>query len=295
MRRVGLAVACLFLAACVLCGAAARFYLPVALSLWAALAIAAAVGIAAGGMAPRAVSARIAWPALVVPVWAVFGFWLAAAALGRQALPYLAYPLAASVGVAAGLATWRWRVAARLLRAAPVAATAAVIVGLTFSFGPLVRWSAPGPYRAPAFTLPLVGGGTLDSRALFGKTVVLAFWATWCRPCRKELPALQRLQRQYADNAEVRFYLVDVGVSGDTPVTAQRFLADRGISIPSAYDAGGRLAARFGTRGAVPARFVIGPEGMVRYRALGYAPDDSDFTSLRRAIAHARLHIDGRG
>lgn len=287
MRRIGLAVACLFLAACVLLGTAARFYLPVALAPWAALAIAALAGVAAGGMAPRALAPGIAWAALAAPAWALFGFWLAASGQGRQALPSLSYPLAASAGVAAGLAAWRWRASPRALRAAPLAAAAALVVALAFSFGALTRAAAPGPHRVPAFTLPLVAGGTLDSRAFAGKTVVLAFWATWCRPCRKELPALQRLRRRYANDSGVVFYLVDVGLAGETPVKARRFLSERAISIPSAYDAGGRFAARLGTHGAVPARFVIGPHGMVRYRALGYAGEPG-FPALRRAIAAAR-------
>lgn len=284
MRRLGIASSYLFLAFCVLVAAAARFYMPIAIPLWAGLAAVAAVGLGAGGAAPRALSGPLAWPALVFGVWAGYGFLLASGFDPQGRLPDLLYPLAATAGVGAGLATWRWRPSRRGWLAAPVAACVLVVAGLILVPGRLAHRSAPAPFRAPAFTLPLLGGGTLDSSSFDGKTVVLAFWASWCGPCREELPRLQRLSRAAAGRGAA-FYLVDVGGAGETEAKARAFLVRHGIGIASAYDLDGRLAMKFGTQGALPARLVIGPHGFVRYVDLGYVPGPAAFAGLRRAIA----------
>jgi len=287
MRRLVPIAVCLFLAGCVLFGAGTRFYLPVPLSLSAALAIAGAVGLAAGGAAPRAVADWTAGALLVAPVWAAFGFWAAAGPLGREALPFLAYPLAASAGVAAGLAAWRLPRAGAVRRLLPVAACAAAVFGMTFLPAAIRGWTAPAARPAPRFSLPLLGGGTLDSRTLAGKTAVFAFWASWCTPCRAELPRLQRVSRRYADDPSVRFYLVDVGLGGETPDKGRRFLRKHHIHLPSAFDRKGTVARRFDTRGMLPYRVLVGPRGRIRYRSFGYSSGDSGFRALRRAIAGA--------
>jgi len=294
MRRLASITVCVFLAACVLLGVAARFYLPVSLPLAAALAIAAAVGCAAGGAAPRAVPAWIAGTILLTPAWGAFGFWAAASSLGAGAAPFLVYPSAATVGVVSGLVAWRWHPPRGRWRGAALAAGAGAVVAVFFLGGVLARWSAPAPARAPQFSLPLLGGGSLDSRSFAGKTVVLGFWASWCHPCRKELPHLQRLARRYSASPNVVFYLIDVGQGSETRSRGRAFLTRHHISLPSAFDAGGKVAARFPTHGMLPTRVVIGPSDRIRYRSFGYSPADDGFRRLRKAIASASRDAGAR-
>lgn len=292
MRYLTAAVACGFLGICVLFGAAAAFFVPVHLPLWAAVAVAASVGLAAGGLAPRALASWLAWPSLVIFVWIAYGWAAGAGLLGARTPVDVVYPLAASAGVAAGLGAWRlpaWR-----LRLLPVAGCLAAVAGLVIFAGPLARRGAPAPdsalptgYRAPAFDLPLLDGGRLRSASLSGKTVVLAFWASWCDPCREELPRLERLFRRNRDDPRLAFYLVDIGGAGETPAGARAFLAKYGISVPSAYDPDGTVAMQFRIDGALPARVVIGPRGIVRYASIGYAPGRGELAALRKAAEKA--------
>jgi peroxiredoxin len=64
---------------------------------------------------------------------------------------------------------------------------------------------------APAFTLPTVDGTHIDSRALTGKVIVLNFWATWCGPCKEEMPSLEHL-RQQLDSERFRLFAVTTDI-----------------------------------------------------------------------------------
>ncbi len=287
LSNLGVTAVVLFLAACVFLGTAARFYIPGHWSLGAALAVAGVVAFAAAGASPRRLPAGWAGVVLLVPVWAAFGFWTAASGLGREALPFLVYPLAASAGVIAGLTAWRWQVVAHGWRLLPLIGVLIALLGSFYLATGLVHWGRAETYRAPEFRLPLLAGGTLNSAALRGKTVVLAFWATWCEPCREELPRLQAFSRRYATDRHVVFYLVNVGEGSDTEHRARRFLRKYGIVIPTVFDSGGRVADEFRAGSALPARVVVGPHGFVRYKAIGYVQGESTFPALRHAIAQA--------
>src|SRR5699024_8188031 len=74
------------------------------------------------------------------------------------------------------------------------------VAGVLCLAGGLAACGKPAHRMPPAFTLQLANGQKVASHSLRGKTVVLSFWATWCGPCREELPALQKVYRKhYAD------------------------------------------------------------------------------------------------
>jgi thiol-disulfide isomerase/thioredoxin len=174
---------------------------------------------------------------------------------------------------------YRWRFV-------PLAIGVAAVVGLFLLAGPLTRWSASMSRPAPAFTLQLLDGGSVRSTELAGKTVVLAFWATWCTPCREELPRLNALyEAHYASRPDVVFYVVDEGLGAETPEKAKAFLAHFGVNIPAAFDTGGELGEKLDTRGVLPVRVLIGPKGRVWFTDFGYATEDASFAALRKAIA----------
>lgn len=123
---------------------------------------------------------------------------------------------------------------------------------------------AESPVPLPSFTLVDLDGKPIDQGAWAGKVVVLNFWATWCGPCRKEIPDLMALQERYRD------YVVVVGLSvDDGPVEAVRdYVASQRINYPVAM-ASDALQARFGGISSVPSTFIVTKDGKVTQRHVG--------------------------
>lgn len=131
--------------------------------------------------------------------------------------------------------------------------------------------------------LPLVPlGRDAAPLDLAGKVTLLNFWATWCPPCRRELPGLARIAARLAD--EPRFQLVAVNVGSDRAdepaelaAETREFLAARGIALDAwAFgDSLGRatLGTVLGLEG-IPATFLIGPDGRIRRAWVGYRGGD---------------------
>jgi thiol-disulfide isomerase/thioredoxin len=127
---------------------------------------------------------------------------------------------------------------------------------------------------APALTLRTIDGEAVDTAALRGRPVVLNFWATWCGPCRKEIPHLDRLARDAPSN------LVVLSVSDEDPETLRQFRA--GTPMSYAVVSADGLPAPYGQVRAYPTTFFIGTDGRIRSVVTGY----QDFETLReRALA----------
>lgn len=127
---------------------------------------------------------------------------------------------------------------------------ALVLVGL-LGWGFLIPGSEP-PQRAPDFELQLLGGGTVSSDDLKGRPVVLNFWASWCIPCREEMPAFERMWARYRDEG-VRIIGVNLQ---DSEAGARDFVEDVDVTYPIALDPKGSLASDLGVRG-LPQTFFI--------------------------------------
>lgn len=113
--------------------------------------------------------------------------------------------------------------------------------------------------RAPDFELVTLDGQPARLSNLRGKVVLLNFWATWCPPCKAEMPDLEAIYREYGDAQG----LVVVGVNYEedaAPVEA--FVRERGLSFPVWLDRKGEAAAKLGVRG-LPVSFIIDREGYV--------------------------------
>jgi len=113
--------------------------------------------------------------------------------------------------------------------------------------------------------LPGLDGGELASADFAGRPLILTFWASWCGPCRKELPALEALWERYRDQG-----LQVVAVNVDRDVTkARAFLEGTPVPFPVALDSDSALVDRF-DEDSVPATYWIGADGVIRLKTVGY-------------------------
>ncbi|WP_199516670.1 TlpA family protein disulfide reductase [Nucisporomicrobium flavum] len=118
---------------------------------------------------------------------------------------------------------------------------------------------------APALTGTTLTGATFDAAALRGKVVLVNVWASWCDPCRQELPVLAAAQRRWAARG-----LAVVGIDiRDNAESARALLSGLGVQdLQSIADPQGTTAVAWGARG-VPETFVVDRSGQVRWWAQG--------------------------
>ncbi len=138
----------------------------------------------------------------------------------------------------------------------------------------------------PSFQATLFDGTVMGSHELRGKVVVLNVWATWCPPCRVEIPALQKLHEVYSDDADVVVLGLATDVQGSRVV--EPFLRERGVTYANGLlDRDTRRA--LGGISHTPTTLVIGPDGVVRHRVLGFfAPP-----AMRAAVSRLRPTPEG--
>ncbi len=125
---------------------------------------------------------------------------------------------------------------------------------------------APGPLR-PEFSLAGLDGKTYTPATWEGKVLVLNFWATWCPPCRKEIPDLMALQAAYGERG-----LQIVGIAIDDPQAAQEYATRLKLNYPNligSFD-GQRVAEEYGNHlGALPYTAIVDRRGRIAYRKPG--------------------------
>jgi thiol-disulfide isomerase/thioredoxin len=121
-------------------------------------------------------------------------------------------------------------------------------------------------FSAPDFTLELLGGGDITLSALRGKPVVVNLWASWCPPCRAEMPAIQKVYQDYQGLG-----LVVLGVNTtnqDNEADAAAFVQEYGLTFPIPLDRDGSVSARYELRG-LPTTFFIDRKGIIRSVVVG--------------------------
>lgn len=118
---------------------------------------------------------------------------------------------------------------------------------------------------APPFELPLAGGGSAALGDYAGSVVLLNFWATWCKPCEDEMPAMQRLYTALGGGDGFELLAVSVD-AGDEEVEA--FRERLAIGFPILRDPDRRVATRYQSL-RFPESFLIGPDGVVAARFIG--------------------------
>jgi len=130
---------------------------------------------------------------------------------------------------------------------------------------------------APALTATELDGGSFDLAALRGRVVVVNFWATWCAPCRAEMPALDAFYRQHRDQG-----LEMIGISADRPRDRGDVVKTMGaFSYPAAMLRDAQVNG-FGAPAALPVTYVVDRTGVIRAK---FTADQTAVTEQRLAAA----------
>lgn len=142
----------------------------------------------------------------------------------------------------------------------------------------------PEPQTLPAVRASTLGGGTLSMEAFRGKYVFLNFWATWCPPCRAEMPSMEKLHLALKDE---RFAIFAISV-GEKPETVTGFLKNNPYTFPIGLDPENRLGAVFAGRG-IPTTYIIDPQGRAIAGMIGGREwDDPSTIELFRSLARGK-------
>lgn len=125
---------------------------------------------------------------------------------------------------------------------------------------------------APDFALKSTTGENLRLSEFRGDVVMVNFWATWCGPCRQEMPILDELYDRYQ---KVGFRLIGVNIDDD-PRRAIEMLESLGVSFPVVFDDRKEVSEQYQVQ-AMPVTLLIDRNGIVRYTHFGYKPGYEDY------------------
>jgi thiol-disulfide isomerase/thioredoxin len=132
------------------------------------------------------------------------------------------------------------------------------------------------PKPAPVLPFSLLNGQSLDIGKLRGQVVLVNFWATWCPPCRKEMPSLDRLDKMESGR---RFTVLAVNVKEQADLV-ERFLDEMPLSFPIALDEDGKLAKAWKAY-VYPTSYLVDKTGQIRYSLSGTLEwDDPEVVEL---------------
>jgi cytochrome c biogenesis protein CcmG, thiol:disulfide interchange protein DsbE len=164
---------------------------------------------------------------------------------------------------------------------------AALLLGAVSSVTSAVAAPLEVGHAAPALIVPQLDGQLFDLAALRGKVVIVNFWATWCSPCRAEMPRLEAFYRRYHGRG-----LELLGLSVDDPSDRSAVVQMmKSFSYPAALDASARTDG-FGPPLAVPMTWIIDSAGIVRARLVsGNAVTEQ---SLEQAVLPLLARSDAR-
>lgn len=124
---------------------------------------------------------------------------------------------------------------------------------------------------APDFTLRNLAGQEVKLADLRGKVVLVNFWATWCPPCREEIPSMDRLNRAMAGKP---FQMLAISIDEGGKEAVEAFFHKAGVTLPTLLDPGQKTGKRYGITG-VPETFIVDKNGVILKKVVG-ALDWSD-------------------
>jgi len=154
---------------------------------------------------------------------------------------------------------------------------AAIVATLAIAL-PALAGSSASP--APAFTLAARGGKDVSLAQYKGQVVMINFWASWCGPCRQEMPLLDSIYRKYG---KLGFTLLGVNVEPDSKA-ADDWLKQTPVSFPILYDRDSKVSKLYNVAG-MPSTVIIDRSGKLRTLHRGYKPgDENEYLDSIRAL-----------
>ncbi|MDD5288890.1 MAG: TlpA disulfide reductase family protein [Dehalococcoidales bacterium] len=130
------------------------------------------------------------------------------------------------------------------------------------------------------FQLQNLDGQNVSLNGLRGNPVMLNFWATWCGPCRGEMPFLQQIHETWKDKGLV---LLEIDIQ-ESPALVKKFMTDNNLSIPTILDGNGSVSQAYGIT-AIPTTIFIDKEGIIRQIVRGaFSSKESIESQLSRII-----------
>ena len=165
--------------------------------------------------------------------------------------------------------------------------TARTLKGLAKGFAlaavfvlPAFAASSSGP--APAFQLSGRNGKAIDLSQYKGQVVMINFWATWCKPCREEMPLLEDIYKKYKP---MGFTLVGVNVEPDAKDAEAWLAKQKPVSFPIAFDTESKVSKMYKVA-VMPSTVFVDRKGNIRVMHKGYKPGDENFylTQIRSML-----------
>ncbi len=167
------------------------------------------------------------------------------------------------------------------MRIKPILFSATIVLLAGFMTGPVVGSDFE---PAPDFTLKDADGQPVTLSDLRGQVVMINFWASWCGPCRQEMPLLEQIHQRYTP---LGFTLLGINVE-ENSADGQAFLHERPVSFPVLYDPDNGISKLYDVV-AMPSTVLIDRQGNIRYLHHGYKPGyENAYQDQIRALARER-------
>ena len=133
---------------------------------------------------------------------------------------------------------------------------------------------------APNFDLTSTDGKKIKLSDYRGKVVIVDFWATWCPPCRKGIPDLIELQKEFKNNLVV----IGISLDQDTKSDVIPFIKKYGINYPIVYGTN-QVIMDYGSINAIPTSFVINKEGKIVDKHIGLVPKSEYVNKIKEILS----------
>ena len=170
----------------------------------------------------------------------------------------------------------------RILRAAGI-----IAILCFFAYSLVVpRGGPPVGQPAPAVSGDMLDGSSLDLAVLKGRVTVIDFWATWCPPCVRSLPALQALHRRYAGDSQVSVISVNLDEGEHLERRVRTFMKERRYDFPVLLDEHKRISGAYGVE-TIPTMVIVDAEGLVHRVKVGLYSNDPD-----RIVDHVVVAVE---
>ena len=150
----------------------------------------------------------------------------------------------------------------------------------------------PPGTEAPGFSMPSLSGKRESLTIWCGKNlskpyvnnvphiVIVSFWATYCKPCHKEIPELEKFYQKHKGE-NIKIFLISIDTKGAGIVIP--FAKEKNYTLPILFDPYKKTAQRYGVK-SLPALFVIGPDGVIRYSSMGYTEEVPIEETLEKVV-----------